>query len=512
MKTLRISLLFALSAFSWMARAQNKFIPWYGLDEDSTKTRGSWGHDNRSEALYKWEYRDYSRATATAVSSSQINGSTIKCSTLGERLKRKFGNYPLDKGVRFTDQPAPGFCTGYLIAPDILVTAGHCIDDPSKLSETVWIFDFDKSVAYNSGTKSITIPTSNQFRGVEILDRKNDGIGLPDYCFIRLDRKTGRKPYFFRTGGSLSYKAKVAMVGSPYGLPLKVSDSGVVTNSTIGKYFWHDLDAFGGNSGGPVFNADGWIEGHEVFGSPDYYLDETTNTIKQTTIVDSNYLKGGYAYSGNASYRITSTNRDLLNYAIYRNLEVAIEEDNFTNFKDWCVYLWFWTKSFDYRDPILALAIKNNRTNMVDYILDQKDVQINAKDLYGVPMLQLMISMGMTAQAQKMLKTYKTTDIEATNSYGETPLMQACRLGNLEMVKLLLQNAANPNARTPGSDFALAISARYGYTEIVQSLLDNGADPTMKNGEGKTASKIAKAAKNKEIAGILKKAEKKARK
>ncbi len=467
----------ALFGFTTLAMAQDKNIPWF--ESKDAASRGAWGPDTRAEASTKWEYRDYMRATATAVNKSQVNGSRISTGTLRDGLINYFGKNKFDDGVRFLDQPIAGFCTGFLIAPDLLVTAGHCITDQEKLLNTVWIFDYTADVSFNLSGKYITIPESNQYQGVEILDRQLTENGEYDYCIIRLNRKvTGRKPYKFRTGGAVKFDQMIAMIGSPEGLPLKVADSAHVTNNEdYTTSFLTDLDAFHGNSGGPVFNMNGFIEGILVRGPGwDYHVDEECDCVKQDVFYDLYNLLGMQAEQGNGVHRITYTNDGLLQYAVFRNLQLAIEDNDLNEFKEWSVYTWIFKKKFENEDNLMALAAKAQRGDILDFILGQTGLDLNAKDRFNTPLLSVFAQYNMAGAINKAKQVYgDALDLNARDANGETPLM---------------------------------VAAKYGNMAAVQALIDAGADLKAVNNGGKTARALAKAAKQKEIAKVLKKAEK----
>lgn len=57
----------------------------------------------------------------------------------------------------------------------------------------------------------------------------------------------------------------------------------------------------------------------------------------------------------------------------------------------------------------------------------------------------------------------------------QTPLHCAARMGHKEMVKLLLEQRANPDASTTAGHTPLHISAREGHAHTVRILLDAGA-------------------------------------
>jgi ankyrin len=63
---------------------------------------------------------------------------------------------------------------------------------------------------------------------------------------------------------------------------------------------------------------------------------------------------------------------------------------------------------------------------------------------------------------------------------GETVLMTASRVGNLEAVRLLLDHGANPNAKESyKGQTALMWAASEGHADVIKALLAKGADPKM---------------------------------
>jgi len=78
------------------------------------------------------------------------------------------------------------------------------------------------------------------------------------------------------------------------------------------------------------------------------------------------------------------------------------------------------------------------------------------------------------------------TDPNAMYNYL-TVLSRASRNGHVNIVKKLLDNGADVNAKNWGKSTALMNASRGGHVDVVKLLLDNGADVNAKSGSGWTA-------------------------
>jgi ankyrin repeat protein len=81
--------------------------------------------------------------------------------------------------------------------------------------------------------------------------------------------------------------------------------------------------------------------------------------------------------------------------------------------------------------------------------------------------------------------------VDQPDNSGATPLMNAARLGLVEMCKLLISAGANVNAADENKDTALHLAAQRGDIQVVQLLIASGADPTATNDLDETAVDIA---------------------
>jgi V8-like Glu-specific endopeptidase len=237
------------------------------VDVLSTKQKGIYGVDDRKD--YYEFVNDLERSLAESVAAlfqaervTSNGDGTSKLFTLP--LSRSVG---VCGGERFSEQPTGAFCTGFLVAEDVIATAGHCINE-SNVGTVRFVFGY-RMIAEN--TTQLTIPDQDIYSGKEMIGwMLNAGSG-EDWALVRLDRPVpDRTVLALRTSGRIADNAPVFVMGHPSGLPLKFADGSNVRDNTALTYFIANLDTYGGNSGSPVFGADGVVEGILVRGGTDY--------------------------------------------------------------------------------------------------------------------------------------------------------------------------------------------------------------------------------------------------
>ena len=94
-------------------------------------------------------------------------------------------------------------------------------------------------------------------------------------------------------------------------------------------------------------------------------------------------------------------------------------------------------------------------------------------------------------------------DVNSKSSYG-TPLMAATVKKNTELVELLLEKKANPNAIDKNGSTALHFSVIFSYDEIIELLILAKADASLKDNRGNSALDYARITDNKKIIQLLK--------
>ena len=173
----------------------------------------------------------------------------------------------LCEGERFREQPTAPFCSGFLVAPDIIATAGHCVNQ-NNLARIRFVFGFRM---INETQANIVIPNNDIFRGVALIVREEISTGA-DFALVRLDRPVTEHTIVpVRRSGKIEDGEEVFVIGHPSGLPLKFANGAQVQDNSPSSFFVANLDTYGGNSGSPVFNEnEGIVEGILVRGDTDF--------------------------------------------------------------------------------------------------------------------------------------------------------------------------------------------------------------------------------------------------
>lgn len=227
------------------------------------------GKDDRNDVLPGFAKAQLARSVAVGVINSLWTD-------LGNGHSELYADSLSDymcKDERFYRQKNVSYaCSGFLVGPDLLVTAGHCGTNTGEVRNTsdnyceayTWLFDF------TVGTNVDRVPNKNIYKCKEMIyavQVEEDGHTY-DFALIRLDRvATDRTPLKLATQ-SVALGDAVTMLGHPMGLPLKYTNNAAVFEPNAGRSFLSNLDAFAGNSGSPVFNSSNEVVGVLIAGNP----------------------------------------------------------------------------------------------------------------------------------------------------------------------------------------------------------------------------------------------------
>lgn len=177
-------------------------------------------------------------------------------------------SYNLCKEEPFYEQVTGAFCSGSLVAPDVIMTAGHCVRSEDSCKGMKFVFGF---AVKKAGVMPYTVSADDVYGCSALIGREQEGYGA-DWALVRLDRKVkNHEPLKYNTKDTIKNGDELVVIGHPAGLPTKIAGGSTVRDASPNGYYVANLDTYGGNSGSAVFNAKtGVIEGILVRGENDY--------------------------------------------------------------------------------------------------------------------------------------------------------------------------------------------------------------------------------------------------
>ena len=233
-----------------------------------------YGEDNRLEIHEVKDQKIVELASATA---AMVLKDRLSQSPKESQVVYEMGAVPSlrDFGAceeeRFSKQPTLGGCSGFLVGPRTIVTAGHCIQDQNDCNRNYFVFDYALNSKDQSET-SFSFPKNSVYSCKKVLVQKLGPAQGDDYSVVELDRPVeGRMPLQLRKEGSIETGESIFVIGHPTGLPSKYADGAKVRKRNEEIFFQANLDTYGGNSGSAVFNSQTkLVEGILVAGETDY--------------------------------------------------------------------------------------------------------------------------------------------------------------------------------------------------------------------------------------------------
>jgi V8-like Glu-specific endopeptidase len=178
-----------------------------------------------------------------------------------------------DLAARYTN---PGnvngspWCTGTLITPELMITAGHCFDVDGGFSVWPRVNGTGQPITSQQGALEMLVDFNYQLassgaprtpQSVAITQLVEYRLGGQDYAVIRLSGSPGAtfgtttiSPFVLATG------APITIIQHPDGLPKKVHAGPIAGMSTDGMLTYGTADTIGGSSGSGVqSNLTGYI-------------------------------------------------------------------------------------------------------------------------------------------------------------------------------------------------------------------------------------------------------------
>ena len=242
------------------------------------------GDDNRKD------YFDATDAEQT------LADATVILTDKSELTQQPDGAYKLDvnpfrrndlppcAGERFAKQHTGGWCSGFMVGEDIIVTAGHCGETEAEIQNTAYVFGFRVEKEGGAGTTQFS--EDQVYFGKEL--NAHDLSEKGDFALVRVDRTITAEnatPLKVRAMGRIGDRENVGVIGYPSGLPVKIAfGQKTVVLRHEDPWLISNLDTYGGNSGSPVFSKNGLVEGILVRGAQDYNFDGQEQCFRSNRI------------------------------------------------------------------------------------------------------------------------------------------------------------------------------------------------------------------------------------
>ncbi|MEN0059684.1 MAG: serine protease [Bdellovibrio sp.] len=215
-----------------------------------------------SESWYEW-----GSAVAMLVSTSNLTLQADGTWSVYSLPLHK--NFPLCSDENFLTQPTLGFCSGTLVAPDVVLTAAHCVQRAEDCSETAFLFGWDLAKSSQPRITRQEVYKCKKILHFELTRRD------VDYALVQLDRPVEHiRPLPVALEPSILRHDSLVSLSYPLGLPLKKDQARVLNNDEGKASFSVEVDTFHGSSGSPLLNTRGEIVGILVRGQDDITEDD----------------------------------------------------------------------------------------------------------------------------------------------------------------------------------------------------------------------------------------------
>lgn len=154
------------------------------------------------------------------------------------------------------------------------------------------------------------------------------------------------------------------------------------------------------------------------------------------------------------------------------------------------------------KTSLMIVSLEEN-FEAINYLIS-KGADINITDSEGWSALTHVCRWGLTEVAKVLISLGADVNVITSDFYDKRSILQiSIEEGNLELIKLLVENGANINYIDKMGNTALMHAAWYGKEDIVTYLISKGARLDVYNNDGKTALTIAKEGDYANIVDIL---------
>lgn len=177
-------------------------------------------------------------------------------------------------------------CSGTLVGPNLILTAGHCIRNDEHCKQMSFVFDFQIK---KKGAIPQFVPHGSVYRCAKVIARVRDSWPGADWALLKTDRQVlNRDPLpVNRSKKHITVGTPLVLSSHPNGLPTKVATGARVMRSEYDAFFVANPDSYHSSSGGAVIHAyTGKIEGVLVRGEEDWIQDPYKKCFRSRRCVE----------------------------------------------------------------------------------------------------------------------------------------------------------------------------------------------------------------------------------
>jgi uncharacterized protein len=152
-------------------------------------------------------------------------------------------------------------------------------------------------------------------------------------------------------------------------------------------------------------------------------------------------------------------------------------------------------------DHALHVALREDSIKVVNFLLDQRTVKVESRNAQGESPLMIAAIRGQLEPAKRLIQ--RGAEVNKT---GWTPLHYAASRAepdSVDMLRLMLQHHAYIDAESPNKSTPLMLASHYGHPDVVRLLLEEGADPSLRNEQGLSAVDFARRAGRDDMADLV---------